>query len=382
MGKYAIFGCGIKGREIFEELGRDAIECFIDNDCTKWNTLYKDIPIISLDDYVNSGKKEEILLPVAQYYSEVKKQLVDKGVQAFHIHQVQNRLAGIPNVFISNPYENRDDYSDTYKKCKTIENRILIKDYSIQLKSRMPLFKFIEIETYNRCNGICNFCPVSIQNETRIERKMTNELFEKIINELKKLKYDGSICLFSNNEPFMDDRIIDFQKYARRLLPDAHFYLYTNGTLLTIDKFKSIIDYLDELIIDNYNQQLLLIPMIQKIVDYCKDDEELKKKVTIVLRKPKEILTSRGGDSPNKSLNEFEFGDDSCVYPFMQMIVRPDGKVSLCCNDPLGKYSLGDLNEQTLEEIWYGELYNAIRNKIILGRKNLDKCNRCDTFFI
>lgn len=64
------------------------------------------------------------------------------------------------------------------------------------------------------------------------------------------------------------------------------------------------------------------------------------------------------------------------------MIVRPDGKVSLCCNDPLGKYSLGDLNEQSIKEVWYGEQYNTIRNKIISGRKNLDKCNRCDVFLI
>lgn len=381
MQKYAIFGCGIKGKEVFEELGKDAIECFIDNDSAKWGARYKDIPVISLDDYIESRRKETILIPVAHYYSEVKKQLADRGVEAFRIYRAHRRF-GDPNVLVSNPYENRDVGSDAYKKFKTLENRILIKDYSVQLNCKVPLFGFVEIETYNRCNGVCDFCPVSIQNETRIEKKMTDELFEKIINELKTLEYDGSICLFSNNEPFLDDRIIDFQKYARKSLPNAHFHLYTNGTLLTMEKFISIIDYLDELIIDNYNQQLHLNSRVQRIADYCENCDELKKKVTIVLRKPKEVLTSRGGDSPNKILDSQEFADDSCVFPFTQMIIRPDGKVSLCCNDPLGKYSLGDLNEQSMKEVWYGEQYKTIRDKIVCGRKNLDKCNKCDVFFV
>lgn len=186
-------------------------------------------------------------------------------------------MAGNPNAFVVNPYANRENESDAYKECKSIENRALIKDYSAQLNCNIPLFNSIEIETYNRCNGVCNFCPVSVQNETRIEKRMSNKLFIKIMKELEELKYDGSISLFSNNEPFLDDRIIDFQRYARKQLPNAYFHLYTNGTLLTIEKFISIIDYLDELIIDNYNQQLRLIPMVQKIKEYCDNNDELKK---------------------------------------------------------------------------------------------------------
>ena len=70
---------------------------------------------------------------------------------------------------------------------------------------------------------------------------------------------------------------------------------------------------------------------------------ELKKKVTIVMRKPHEILTSRGGDAPNRT-HTATYPDIKCALPFKQLIVRPDGKVSLCCNDPYGKCTLGDLN--------------------------------------
>ena len=40
----------------------------------------------------------------------------------------------------------------------------------------------------------------------------------------------------------------------------------------------------------------------------------------------------------------------SCILPYKQMIIRPDGKTSLCCNDPYGKNTLADVNKMTLRE--------------------------------
>jgi hypothetical protein len=208
---------------------------------------------------------------------------------------------------------------------------------------------------------------------------MTEELFYKIIGELEDMDYRGKIALFSNNEPFLDERIIDFQKYARAHLPRARFHLFTNGTLLTLDKFVEIIPHLDRLIIDNYNQNLELIPNSKKIVDYCEGHEELKNKVTVVLRKIDEVLNTRGGDAPNA--RKVSYPDAKCVLPFQQMIVRPDGKVSLCCNDPLGRNTLADLNEETLLEAWNNPRFRMVRKCLDEGgRKNWKHCEFCDTF--
>lgn len=59
MEKYAIFGCGKKGKEILKELGKNTIGCFIDNDSEKWGVLYEGIPIISLDSYIASKRSEK-----------------------------------------------------------------------------------------------------------------------------------------------------------------------------------------------------------------------------------------------------------------------------------------------------------------------------------
>ena len=56
-----------------------------------------------------------------------------------------------------------------------------------------------------------------------------------------------------------------------------------------------------------------------------------------------------------------------------RLIVAYDGKCYLCCHDWLGKYFIGDLNENTMQEIWHSERrLNFIKN---LGK--LEICKRC-----
>jgi radical SAM protein with 4Fe4S-binding SPASM domain len=156
-------------------------------------------------------------------------------------------------------------------------------------------------------------------------------------------------------------------------------HLFTNGTLLTVEKFSEIMRYLDELIIDNYHQKLQLIKPCREIAEFCELHPELKKKVTIVLRKPKEILTTRGGDSPNRQIL-VSYGESRCVLPFKQLIIRPDGKVSLCCNDPLGKNTLGDLTKDTILDVWNNDRFKMVRECLYNGRKNWKHCEYCDVF--
>lgn len=242
----------------------------------------------------------------------------------------------------------------------------------------MPVFEEIEIETLNRCNGTCDFCPVNANEPQRVYHKMSKELFEKIIQDLEEINYEGKISLFSNNEPFLDERIIEFHKSARAKLPNAHFSLYTNGSLLDKNKFVMIIPYLDELHIDNYNDDKNVNPGLKEVYDYLNENPELEKKVTFHMRLQHEILTSRGGQAPNKKNAKAIM--KKCLLPYRMMVIRPDGKVSLCCNDALGKYTLGDLEKNSIIEIWNSEDYRKIRNSMKKkGRKQLMLCCNCDT---
>ncbi|MBQ3396363.1 MAG: SPASM domain-containing protein [Synergistaceae bacterium] len=239
----------------------------------------------------------------------------------------------------------------------------------------------IEIETVNRCNGICPFCPVNVNQPQRPYAKMTEKLFRKIVDELAEMNYKMGVSLFSNNEPFLDERIIDFHRYANEKLPEAIFWLYTNGTLLTFEKFIEIMPFLDLLIIDNYNDKKEInSPELQRIYDYIQKHHEFDERVKFWFRMQNEVLTSRGGQAPNKQgMNDRSTLNVLCILPFVQLIVRPTGEVSLCCNDALGKYTLGNLSTQSIAEVWSSEKYKSIRMDMLAnGRKNLLLCKDCD----
>jgi len=68
-----------------------------------------------------------------------------------------------------------------------------------------------------------------------------------------------------------------------------------------------------------------------------------------------------------------------CALLFVQMSIRPDGKVSLCCNDALGENTLGDVGKNTLVEIWESEIFcNFRRTMTQSGRYGIGTCRYCN----
>lgn len=265
----------------------------------------------------------------------------------------------------------------TILKKRTVEecNDYLVNKYS---KSFKELPRKIEIETINRCNGKCTFCPVNVNEPQRPYAKMTEELFHKIIDDLVAMKYSNTISLFSNNEPFLDERIISWHKYVRERLPKCEFVLFTNGSLLTVEKFTEIMQYLDKMVVDNYSDGEKINDNLVAIKELAEKKDAYKSRVVFSVRKEDEVLTSRGGFAPNK--RETKVLTTKCVLPFQHVIIRPDGKISLCCNDALGKMTLGDCNTQSIEEIWRGKGFGEVRKKMIEnGRSGIDICRNCDT---
>ena len=377
-----IFGAGKFGQNALAEYGESKVDGFIDNNPRKAGTVVKDKPVYLAEEYLKNNQ-DACVMVVGRYSKEMIEQLKVLGHENYFVYLPKTTPYFPEDVLIFNGYEHKIEAQteaeyNLFLKSEGQRDFYEYLNMCIDNNYREPkLFDHIEIETYNRCNGGCSFCPVSVRNESRTEKKMEWELFEKIINELAEIDYTGKIALFSNNEPLLDDRIIEMHKFARSKLGKARFHLFTNGTLLTKEIYLELIKYLDELIIDNYNQSLDLIKSNKEIAEFCKDKPEYIKKTTIVLRKPNEILTSRGGTAPNRK-DKLSLADAKCILPYRQMIVRPDGKVSLCCNDPLGKNTLGDLNEESLLQVWYGEKFNEVRKRISQGRTNWPYCVNCD----
>lgn len=305
------------------------------------------------------------------------------------------------NPYITNIANNRKNLKEL------VTNIILRRDYNGANRKRLFLNDIlsyclafrrsdtplsIEVETLNRCNSSCSFCPVNVLDDPREYNKMSESLMEKIANELEASEFNGLLALYGNNEPLLDDRIVDVCRLFRKKAKKAFITLATNGILLDYKKFMGLFKAgLDELVIDNYNDNLRLIRPVARMLEDINSSndpeiERYKQKTKINIRKKTEVLYSRGGYAPNKKKEDVMtykyYSNHSCVLPFMQFIIRPSGEVSLCSHDALGKVTLGDLNKQSITEVWNGERYREVRRKLLrpfkYGRKSLEVCEGCD----
>jgi len=271
-------------------------------------------------------------------------------------------------------------FNNTQEAKRDIEKYFATLKTSKNKYDSFTMFDNVEIDIINRCNGTCSFCPVNKHIDPRPLARMSDDIFHKIIDNLAKLNYGGLLEYFSNNEPLLDNRIYDFIKYGVSRVPNAYHVLYTNGILLDSGKFQALAESgLNYLRIDNYNDDMELNPNIQKIYDEYKD-KEFGLVCEIYIRLNNEVLSNRGGSAPNKQKFKKPL-DAPCFLPFRDFIIRADCGVSLCCNDALGKVTLGNVKEQTIEEIWYGQkrldIIESMRKNL---RKGIEICEGCDAF--
>lgn len=239
---------------------------------------------------------------------------------------------------------------------------------------------YVAVETINRCNGSCAFCPANHFVEQRPYAKMDEEMFEKILAEISSWdNWNGVFSLYVNNEPFVDNRMVDFLHKARKTLPKAKMLLFTNGTLLTIDIMKKISKDVDVMYINNYSEKYSLHENIKDIYRYVRKHEDEFRNIDILIQKRyvKEVLTNRAGESPNKH-KAIKTIDDICMVPYTDLTIYPNGQVGLCCSDVLEKMNFGNIEQDTLLNIYNSKEMKSIRKKMANGRKNIPICSNCD----
>ena len=69
----------------------------------------------------------------------------------------------------------------------------------------------------------------------------------------------------------------------------------------------------------------------------------------------------------------------SCAMPFRDLNIWADGKAVLCCNDWNEEHVVGDLNRQSMREVWLGQQLTLARRLHRAGRgADIDLCRRCN----
>ena len=271
----------------------------------------------------------------------------------------------------------------------------------------------VQVETSRACNARCSFCARSTDKFTTLPR-MSDTLFEKIVNECAGwggepgTKLDG-FYPFLNNEPFLDPRIGRFSKMVNDRLPWAGLTFFTNGSCFTHEVIESIAGVrISQLAVslhstseEQYQREVGLdfastLTSIKRIISAITDgsvsvdsmwfvrvsdgdaerDEEFRSFCNSTFPGFKVVIGMRynwKGDvaSPWKASKAF----NTPCGRMNGLMILSSGVVALCCMDENGEYPLGDVNSQSLLEIYNGPKRRCYTSK---KRRDIQPCDMCN----
>jgi radical SAM protein with 4Fe4S-binding SPASM domain len=301
---------------------------------------------------------ENLLHKILKFFKKPNNKINHKSLDIVPQSVLRGRETKLKRLIKSN----RIIYRFFYKILRCNRYLFILRNYKRDTDS---LFKTMSIETCSICNRQCPFCPVS-QDKTP-KGLMEDELFEKIIAELKELNFHGEIGLSNYGEPLLDKRLGKFVKRIKKEL-GSPIVISTNGDFLTKEKFRELLaagigtfhisqhDSEPSETIKNLFSQIT--PAEWKYISY-----EIVKEDSVT-------LANRGGSIEVKTLHPFYCNPQ-------HIIVRSDGEVSFCCNDYYNEVKLGNVKEKKLIDIWNSPFYRRLRNEIKRGIFNLPICKRC-----
>lgn len=122
--------------------------------------------------------------------------------------------------------------------------RTTVPNLRAWLGGKRELFPLlVQVQTVNRCNAACEFCPYPYTIALQPKQTMSDEIYTKIITECASEPGMRSFCPMGKNEPLMDprleERIAAFRKIAR---PHQIIELVTNGSMLSPRRVQGLVD--------------------------------------------------------------------------------------------------------------------------------------------
>ncbi|MBU1062389.1 MAG: radical SAM protein [Candidatus Omnitrophica bacterium] len=279
--------------------------------------------------------------------------------------------------------------------------------------------KYLSIQTTSLCNASCVFCPYREMQDIFPPKIMDMNLYNKIIDECANYKNVERIILYMNNEPLTDPYLLERINYAKEKIPWANVHILTNGLLLTEEMAERLINSkLDWIGISFHGirqetiENAMGIPFgvtlkrIDGFVERARSKKDIKEYVMITFlrheyltgEEKEEVIgywkskgierisyfdgpVSRAGNVKRlaKTHNKGRIVGCNSIWADEMIHIVEDGKMVLCCMDWRREHVLGDLNNQSIYEIWNGE-----RNKtwqLIYGKGDMPDgflCRKCE----
>ena len=272
---------------------------------------------------------------------------------------------------------------------KNIKRKSKIVDDTLQFVegSKIPLPSVVEISDSGTCNRSCVFCPRSDPKwikEFDNKEFIKKNLHEKICKELSEYNYSGIIVYSGFNEPLLNKACFENVARTRKYLPNAKIELITNGDVLNLERINKLFSSgLSTLLISVYDGPEDMI----KFKNLCAEANLNENQFVIRNRylPPEEdygiTMSNRGGlmenaahsiESLKKSIKE------PCYYPSYNFFIDYNGDVLMCSHDWGKKNILGNLNKDTILDIWMSENAKKSRFNLANSDRDFSPCNVCD----
>lgn len=283
--------------------------------------------------------------------------------------------------------------------------------------------RFVQVETTRLCNANCPFCPADIWDKST--PFMSDTLFDKIVEEIKDYAHwIRWVNMQKAGEPLLDKKI--FSRIAK--MKDAGVGTVTmasNCSALTDKNARALINSgLDELMIsidsvekETYEKMRVGLNyerVIANITNFFKVRKEMNSKMTVRVRavalfdegdprfmkewdqwsafwekyrEPHDrIYMKRAHNWGNTKELEgqipvFQEVFHPCIIPWSSINIASDGTVALCTQDYDAVANLGNINHQSITEVWRGKKFEDVRKLHSTGCRNeIGFCKGCTVY--
>ena len=254
----------------------------------------------------------------------------------------------------------------------------------------------VSIETYSKCNAACSFCPYPTLE--RIGNKMPDALLDRLVDEMAEFPRPFLFSPFKVSEPLLDKRLFPLLRKVNQKVPHARIRVFTNGAALNWDNAENLhnIDNLELWISVNshreeeYEQVMSLnyARMLKNVDQLHSSDFRHPVYLTRVGKDPdylafcearwphfQPVLIKQDSWLGYTESDNTEIPDTPCARWF-ELSIMSTGVVSLCCMDGEGAYPIGDVNKQTLLEVYNSPNWRDRRERMV-SRETIHPCNTC-----
>lgn len=279
----------------------------------------------------------------------------------------------------------------------------------------LPFPTNIDIEPTGLCNLKCVMCPQSFETISKEDSRMIDlELARKIIDEAAE---NGvySIKFTWRGEPALHKGLGEMVRYCKvKGIPEVQFT--TNGTPYNEQKIRDLIEAgLDRIIFSLDGAKKETVEKIRVGIKYDNVVETIKTfhrlrsemgrgkpfiRMQMVRMKANKDeveefirmwkpyaddiriadVTDRGQGGYLAVGDQIAVGRQRCPQPWQRMVIGPTGEVMPCCADWHKEWVIGNVNTQSLKEIWRGLRMEAMRQ--VQREMRLDDVNPCKACFV